>query len=309
MSFAADFERPEPVGLRAHSHEQRSQILNRLIPLVQKHMGKQLLALATSGSYALRNDGPYSDLDLIGFVRDVQPPDRAVVNQIHDGLLVHIWFITKEQYLDIHRRKFGEQWAFAAAISLVPLLNEPFVRALSAPSPITTASQHHAAIVELWPFAQEATGKFLNAVESGNVENSWFLYWNMIDKLTTVLALLNSRPFSTRSMVFSEARKFPILPQSYHAIFDPISKLDLAGHRERAMNVFSETERLLEARGLLHYADSLECFVEPPRFGDGVRRIAARIAARLSRMARRCRDAAADLARATSAGSPRRSGV
>ncbi len=306
MSSAADFERPAPVGLKAHSHEQRSQVLNRLVPLVQKHMGKQLLALATSGSYALRSDGLYSDLDLIGFVRDIQDPARAVVNQIYDGLLVHIWFITKDQYLDIHKRKGGEQWAQAGSVSLVPLINAPFVRALADHSCSTTAAEHNAAIIELWPFTQEATGKFLNAVESGNVENSMFLYWNMIDKLTTVLALLNRKPFSTRAKVFSEARQFEILPQSYDALFDPIEKRDLAAHRERALNVFAETERLLEARGLLRYVDSLECFVEPPRFGDSARRRIARIAGKLSRLTRGSLQAVLNVVQGPSVGAMRR---
>ena len=272
MHLGADLGRKLPVGLKAHSHEERGRITTVLVPLIQRHMGKQLIALAATGSFALKSDESYSDLDFIGFVRDVQDPDRAVINLIYDGLLIHVWFLTRHQYLDMHKRKVGGEWAHMGANTLVPIINEPFIRALSdAPSDAELA-HYHAAILELWPLVQEATGKVMNAAISGNDENVSFLYWAMIDKLTVVLALLNRKPFTTRSKVFSEARTFALLPESYAKLFAPLLESDRKELGERALTVFEETERLLASQGLQLYAETLECFVKPLRFRDTIRR-------------------------------------
>ena len=272
MHLGADLGRKLPVGLKAHSHEERRRIMTVLVPLIQRHMGKQLIALAATGSFALKCDESYSDLDFIGFVRDVQDPDRAVINLIYDGLLIHVWFLTRGQYLYTHKHKVGDEWAYAGANTLVPIINEPFIRALSdAPSDAEVA-HYRAAILELWPFVQEATGKVMNAVISGNDDNLSLLYWHMIEKLTVVLALLNRKPFSTRSKIFSEARRFALLPKSFATLFLPLPQNDRKGLGERALTVFEETERLLDSHGLLPYAETLECFVKPLRFRDTIRR-------------------------------------
>ncbi len=244
-----------------------------VVPLIVKHMGRDLLALAQTGSFARNSDQPFSDLDFIGFVRRRQDRDREVVNLIYDGLLIHIWFLTRDDYLFIHRNKVGAQWPYTAANTLVPLINEPFIRSLSDVPPNNNPEDYRAAIHELWPFVQEATSKLLNAVIRRNDEAVFFLYWNMAEKLTVILSLLNAKPFSTLSSIFADARTFALLPDNYLALLDPVCESgDLNQLGQRALAAFEGTERLLHAQGFRPYTENLDCFVKPLGFGDRLRR-------------------------------------
>jgi hypothetical protein len=261
-----------PFGLKAHTHEERRRIADMVVPLIVRHMGRDLLALAQTGSFARNSDQPFSDLDFIGFVRHRQNSDREIVNLIFDGLLIHIWFLTRDDYLSIHKNKVGAQWPYAAAITLVPLINEPFIRSFSDVPPNNNPEDYRAAIYELWPFVQEATSKLLNAVSRRNDEAVYFLYWSMAEKLTVILSLLNAKPVSTRSSVFADARTFALLPDNYLALLDPGSGIgDINQLGQRALAAFEGTERLLHAQGLRLYAENLDCFVKPLGFGGRLR--------------------------------------
>lgn len=272
MRSEADMTQKSPAGLKAHSHADRERITDALVPLIQKHMGKQLIALAATGSFALNSDESYSDLDFIGFVRRVQDPDRKIVNLIYGGLLIHIWFLTGREYLDLHKRKVGGEWAYAGANTLVPILNEPFIRALSDAPSNGEAPHYRMAVQEFWPLVQEAAGKVLNAAGAGNSDSLTFLYWSMVEKFSILLSLLNRKPFSTRSKVFLEARRFELLPESYATLFAPLPVDDREELAERILTVFEETERLLASQGLLAYPDTLECFVRPLDIKDRFKR-------------------------------------
>lgn len=251
-----------PAGLKAHTHEDRVRIAIALIPLIQRYMGKQLIALAATGSFALESDQPYSGLDFICFVRNAQYSGRAKIDLIYNGLLIHLRFIKRREYIDIHRHNVREEWAYAAAEILVPLINEPFIRALSEELQNTDRPQYGAAILKLWPAVQEAAGKVMDAVISHNDEAVSYLYWSMVEKISVILALLNRRQFSTRAKMFSEACTFSLLPRSYPTLFSSPCESDTSELGKRTRIIFAETEQLLERQGLLHYADSLDCFVK-----------------------------------------------
>jgi hypothetical protein len=235
-------------------------------------MGKDLLALAVTGSFAMMSDQLYSDLDFIGFVRKPQGSDREVVNIIVDGLLIHLWFLTRQQYLYMHRQKVRAEWAYAGANTLVPLINEQFIRSLSTAPANTNPKHYRDAVQDLWPSFQEAAGKVLNAVKSGREDNVDYLYWVMVEKLSTVLALLNRKAFSTRSEVFSEARKFELLPVSFHALFEPIPDKSPELYAERVLTIFKDTETLLLDNGFVLYSRALDSFVMPLSASAKIRR-------------------------------------
>ena len=64
-------------GLKRHTHPEREAMVAALVPLIIRHMGHQLVALGVGGSFARDTDGPYSDLELIGFVKKPVGTARA----------------------------------------------------------------------------------------------------------------------------------------------------------------------------------------------------------------------------------------
>ncbi len=94
----------------------------------------------------------------------------------------------------------------------------------------------------------------------------------MVEKLSTLLALLNRKAFSTRSEVFSETRKFALLPASYHALFEPIPDGNPGAYFERVLTVFRDTEALLVDNGFVLYPEKLDSFVRPLSLSVKIRR-------------------------------------
>ena len=48
-------------GIRRYSHTDRQQVVEEMIPLIQKKFGENLLALAASASYAREEEAGYSE--------------------------------------------------------------------------------------------------------------------------------------------------------------------------------------------------------------------------------------------------------
>ncbi len=259
-------------GLKQHTHQERARVVKALVPLVQRHMGRDLIALAVTGSFARNTDGAYSDIELIGFVKR-QQHDREVVNLIHDGMLIHLWFLTRQDYLYHHKQRVGAEWSYAAMNTLVPLINEPFVRELIEVPWALSREDRFRALREFWPLVQEAAGKLLTAASREDSGPVPFLYWQMVEKICVALSLLNGRPYTTRAAIFDEARTFKILPKSFDRLIAPAEGMqkpsELAG---RALAAFGEVEELLYAHGAQPNAESLDAFVSPLSAGRRLRR-------------------------------------
>lgn len=260
-------------GLKQHTHEERSCIVERLVPLIKRHMGSELLALAATGSFARGTDGAYSDVELMGFVKRRPDSDRASVKFIYDGVLIDLWFLTRVDYLYIHRQKIGAEWPYAGRNMLVPLLNEPFIREVADVPLNMTLEERMRALGNYWPEVQEATAKVLTASSREDDDSSRFLFWQMSEKMCVALSLVNGRPFTTRAAIFSEVRMFRTLPMHIELLsIPPDSQPTPADMAERAMIVFEEIEQILYSYGLDLYAKSLESFVSPLSVGKKIRR-------------------------------------
>lgn len=259
-------------GLKQHTHQERARVVKALVPLIQRHMGRDLIALAVTGSFARNTDGAYSDIELIGFVKRRQE-DREIVNLIHDGMLIHLWFLTRQDYLYHHKQRVGAEWYYAAMNTLAPLINEPFVRELIEVPWQLSREDRFKALREFWPLVQEAAGKLLTAASRADSGPVPFLYWQMVEKICVALSLLNGRPYTTRAAIFEEARTFKTLPKSFDRLIAPAESMpnpsELAG---RALAAFGEMEELLHAQGVQPNAESLDAFVSPLSAGKRLRR-------------------------------------
>jgi hypothetical protein len=260
-------------GLRQHTHEERARVVQALVPLIKRHMGRDLLALATTGSFARGTDGAYSDIELIGFVRKRQEHDRASVNFIYDGLLIDVWFLTREDYLYSHRQKIEVDWVFGALGALVPVLNEPYIREIANVPPNTTREECLQELKAYWPLVQEATAKLLTAVARGDSSPISHLYWQMVDKMCVALSYVNARPYSTRAAVIDEALMFDKVPANFGLLVLPSDRVLAPSELgRRASLVFAEMEGLLYSLGVDPYAESLESFVSTLSLTTKIRR-------------------------------------
>jgi len=262
-------------SLKEHSHKERQQIIDALLPLIQRHVGDQLMALAATGSFARNTDAAYSDIELIAFVKERPEPGRHAVVFIHDGILVDIWILTRKDYIAHHKGGDRKQWPYAATSTLIPLLNAAFIQDLSAiPSPISLHDRV-AALKDFWPEVQEAFGKLLSAIDRADTLPIPFLYWMMVEKLCVALSYVNAQPFTTRAAIFAEARSFDRLPASFHAVLEgPGSGLNLPLLGTTVKTVFVEMEEIFEDFGLELGQENLGDFVNPLTGGKFRRRLA-----------------------------------
>ena len=246
-------------GLKQHTHEERRRITETLVPLIKRHVGRGLIALAATGSFARGTDSPYSDVELIGFVKRRPDSDRAGAKFIHDGILVDLWFLTRADYLYIHRQKIGAEWAYAGSNNLMPLINERFIREISTVPLNMTLEERLHALRDYWPVVQEAIAKVLTAADRDDLASIRFLFWQMVERVCSVTVLTNGRPFSTRAAIFTEVRTFQTLPAHIEllSIASDIAPSP-AELGDRARIMFDEMETILHSLGLDLYAKSLE---------------------------------------------------
>src|SRR5437868_1661477 len=108
------------LGIKPHTHEQRTKIINILTPLIQQKFGNNFVALAGDGSYARDEDTDYSDLELTVFLKKIPNNANWIEHKIVNGLLIVIVPETKrsiiDKYLDV-----TESWYASSATKLLPI--------------------------------------------------------------------------------------------------------------------------------------------------------------------------------------------
>ena len=92
-------------GIQPHTHTQRQEKLDNLIPIIINKYGDNLIALATEGSFSRNADTKYSDLEFIIFLKKIPKNQPLITHTIVDGLLIVTEITTKEMlinnYLDV----------------------------------------------------------------------------------------------------------------------------------------------------------------------------------------------------------------
>jgi hypothetical protein len=260
-------------GLKRYTHEERRRIVESLIPLIKRHVGKDLVALAVTGSFSRETDGAYSDVELVGFVKKEPASDRNGMKFVYNGLLIDLWFITPALYLHRHRQKINLEWPYSGSSTLTPLLNEPLIRKINE-TPLNISLEERLKVVKnYWPDVQEAAAKVLTAAGRGDAEAVPFLFWQVAEKICVVLSLINGRPFITRAGVFCEVRTFDILPKHAALLsFMPDAQVTSAELANRVQIIFGEVEQILYSFGLDPYVKELDFFVSPLSVGNRIAR-------------------------------------
>jgi len=212
-------------GLREYTHAQRRKVLRKLIPQIRKKFGDNLIALATSASFARNEDFGYSDLELTAFVKRM-PGSKKIdgIGKIKDGL--------KEFINEIRRYKIDN-------------LEEKCIKQVS----------------HKWYEYQEATAKVLNAVIRGDKLGMPLLLYDMILRLLAVLSYLNHTPYVTFSAFIKQAQEFKTKPPGFDDLIDIVVNgeyTNLRNLKKATERVFTECECILDDLGLDFYYDELD---------------------------------------------------
>jgi hypothetical protein len=233
-----------------------------------QRLGKNLLALATQGSFARGSDSGYSDVELVAFVRDVpEGASWADCVQIWHGMLIDIIWTTKEGYI-ARVKEVTPQWYLAGSDYLGVLINAPLIDEINNHVPADLVRKCRGQALLHWPVTQEAAGKVLNAVLRDNRTDVARLFFALLDHVLIELAFLNARPYASASTMLEEALTFAKRP----AGFDELAEIAMGGDctdfprtRRAVEAVIEGMEEFFEREGIALYASELILHPAPAR--------------------------------------------
>ena len=245
----------------AHSHSDRENIIKMLVPHIKDMFGDNLVALAVCCSFARNDDSDYSDLELTAFVKEM--PDgksRDGVAKIYDGMLIELIWMTRETYLQ-STLDLNEYWHYSGSDTLVPIINEEFIREIASYQPKDLKKKCLDQAVGAFTEVQEATAKVLTAIAQSNRTGIPLLFFEMLNQFLRILSFLNQTPYTTASGMIAQVRYFPIQPASLAALLeiaDSGEYQDFVTLRETTIAVFEELEMLFESLDLPLEDDNLD---------------------------------------------------
>ena len=236
-------------------------MLERLVRPICAHFGDNLEALAVQASVARGDDGPYSDLELCAFVKEM-PEGKRGVGIIHGGMLVELIWTTREAWIDMVARAPGPEWWLAGSDVLKPIINAEYIHAVRAEAGKASRAACRDLARRHWHDVQESTGKVLKAAGAGEREALSLIYPDMARHMLTSLAFLNARPFTTFARMIDEARTFDIKPIGFESLIGVLRSgyEDCAFIHDLTLAVFEDLEGLLLMAGVDPYKPELDLF-------------------------------------------------
>jgi len=243
-------------GIRPHSHADRERVVRKLVPALRQKFGDNLIAVAAQASFARGDDAAYSDLEIAVFLREMPKELPAGwTSAIRDGLLIEIWFTTRDDYI-AHIKDVTDEWYIAGSDVILPVVNKPFLDELAALALPDLRERIVRRAVRLWPGLQEDVTKTLNAVDAGNRDGLPMVLFYLMKDALAMLAFFNGKPYTTLGRYIPQARQFPVKPDRFDEFLDIMvdgSYTDLKELREIVVGMFEGFERLFEERGVALY--------------------------------------------------------
>jgi hypothetical protein len=248
-------------GIRSYTHADRQQVIEELLPLIQRKFGANLVAVAASASFARGEDSDYSDLELIAFVERM-PADaqRGGMGRIRAGMLIELVWMTRAAYLATTRDVTGD-WYIAGSDTLLPLINAPFIEELNRYQVDRLREKCHDEARRRWYAVLESTAKVLNAIMASSRDGLPLLLFDTTLHMLIVLSFLNQTPYVTFARFITQARAFELKPASFTALLDMIVQGSYQDHtalRALVVEVFSQFEAIFEALGVELYDSDID---------------------------------------------------
>lgn len=249
-------------GIKRHTHADRQKVIEEMIPLIKRKFGKNLVAIASSASFARNEDSDYSDLELNAFVKRM-PKGKPVggMGKVRDGMLVELVWTTKETYLKRLRAVLPD-WFLAGSDRLVPILNAPLVESVNDCRIRDLKAKCYRRAREHWYELQEGACKVLNAIESKNRSGLPIHFFMLFVHTLVILSFLNQTPYITSGRMLSQAKEFKLKPKGFDEILAMFEEwagsLDLKTLRKKVIAAFNGFERLAEDLGFDLYDDNVD---------------------------------------------------
>jgi hypothetical protein len=233
-------------SIKPHTHQERTQIIEKLTAELQQTFGDNLIALAVEGSYARNEDKAYSDLELTAFLKTKEGYEDWEIRRIDDGQLIVIVAETKESYI----RKYLEVtdiWYATGSYTILPIINEEFIKELNEYKPTDLEVNCRKQVEKRWPHFQEITSKILNSIESNDQEGFAMSFYPLVKEMLVIMAYLNCKNYTTLTSYISQAREFAIKPVGFEelvGLFLSRNNQDLNLYKETVMKVFESLEEI-----------------------------------------------------------------
>ncbi len=248
-------------GIKKYTHQDRERIVQEMIPLIKRKFGKNLVALATSASFARGDDYDYSDLELNAFLKKkLRGKKQLGMSKIRGGLLVELTWMTEEEYIK-STKEVTKDWYLAGSDTLVPIINKPFIDRLNKYKVADLKQKCLRQALIHWNEVQESTAKVLNAIGQKNREHIPFLMLWMLDCMLISLSLLNHTPYITAAKFITQARSFKLKPERFNDLIDLINKGDyknLISLGKIVIAVFEGFEKIFKKLGCQLYDDNVD---------------------------------------------------
>lgn len=248
--------------IKRHTHQQRIEVANKLIPAIKKRFGKNLVAIAVRGSTAKQTEGPYSDLEMFVFIKKMPENQKykgyGKLRKIIDGLLIELIWVTKENYI-LEVKDISGAWFGSGADYLLPLVHGNRIKSLNAYLPKNKEKKCFDQAAILWDHLQEAATKVLNAAATKNSTGMPLVMSDLFSNMLKMVAFMNATPYSTFAQLINESRRMKYRPRD----FEKLTKLIIRGEYTEFSNItkfvfsiMTEFEEVLLGKGYkLDYSD------------------------------------------------------
>lgn len=240
-------------GIKPHTHEDRNDVIDKILPTLLDTFGDNLIALGADGSFARNEDVTYSDLELVAFFKEV--PKDWKYRKVIDGMLTVIVAETKasyiEKYLDV-----SDVWYASGAGKLYPLMNDSFIEEINFFEPKEKEGKCLLQIQNRWPFFQEISAKVLNICLQQDTEAMVLVLSSMVKELLITLSFLNTTPYKTLGSYIEQAKDFPLKPKGFEKLLElfvdgEFQQFDLI--KTATEEVFTSLEEMISNKGVELY--------------------------------------------------------
>jgi predicted nucleotidyltransferase len=204
----------EFIGLKKYTHEERSEIIkNMIVPVIERELGKNLIAIAADGSYARNEDTDFSDIELMIFVKERTHLPRGF-GKIIDGILIEGLFVTEQEYYQ-HTLDVNEEWYLAGSDQLKAITNAPFIQNVRHYKVKHVREKCFTHARKILYEVQESFGKLFTAIHTRNRENLFPILADAVVHVLKLMAYLNETPYRTLSSFITQAKRFSVKPGGF----------------------------------------------------------------------------------------------
>ncbi len=216
---------PGPVE---QTHEERQQIVKRVLGDLERRLGDRLVAIAAYGSYARGSDGPFSDIELLTIVAG-EGIDQSL-EWVYGANKIEINFQSRDMFEADLLNTEEEDWAIwkGAYLDLVCLAGDPTVfdgareRLLSPPE-----AEFDDLVAMLAIVVFELVGKVRNAVARGDVQALPILAFEVAYRIALLLGAYHRQCYTTGTSVFPEASELKSHPGGFDDLVRRVQAGDL----------------------------------------------------------------------------------